>query len=202
VAGAEPAHGAVGPPVDAQQATGQPVAAQPASAGGAEAGAPAATAPSPSPSTAPTAPAAPAGGAPALPQPPPLGNQLAASLARLQTAPDGHHVLNIRVDPEDLGPVRVSAHIGTDGVRIELFGMTEAARDALRGALADLRRELAATGLQADLDLGSEETGSEESAPGTPGQLVEPQQTAAGAEQPPTTDPTAPLGGRGLDILA
>ncbi|HEY3339965.1 MAG TPA: hypothetical protein VGK18_15810, partial [Propionicimonas sp.] len=53
------------------------------------------------------------------------------------------------------GPVRVVAHIGAGGVRIELLGATDQAREALRAALPDLRRDLVAAGLPAELDLGS-----------------------------------------------
>ncbi|WP_454085661.1 flagellar hook-length control protein FliK [Georgenia sp. Marseille-Q6866] len=104
----------------------------------------------------------------------------------------------MHVDPEDLGPVKVSAHIGVDGVRIELHGMTDAAKDALRGALSDLRRELAATGLRADLDLGSEnqERGTaERPAPARDGER--PATTAA-----PAATPTTPVRHGGLDLLA
>ncbi|MCM3661959.1 flagellar hook-length control protein FliK [Georgenia satyanarayanai] len=135
---------------------------------------------------------------PATPPQQPLGTQLASALSRLRTAPEGHHVLHVRVDPEDLGPVRVSAHIGADGVRIELQGMTDAAKDALRGALHDLRRELAATGLRADLDLGSEnhQRGpAERPAPARDG--ARPVTTAA-----PAAAPTTPVRHGGLDLLA
>ena len=63
-------------------------------------------------------------------------------------------MLTLRVEPDSMGPVRVVAHIATDGVRIELLGGTDHAREALRAALPDLRRDLAATGMRADLDLG------------------------------------------------
>jgi len=84
---------------------------------------------------------------------PSIADQLAVRLASLRTAPLGEHVMTMRVDPESIGPVRVVAHIATDGVRIELFGGTDHAREALRSALPDLRRDLASTGLSADLDL-------------------------------------------------
>ncbi|MPV38996.1 flagellar hook-length control protein FliK, partial [Georgenia subflava] len=89
----------------------------------------------------------------------PLAGQLTPALARLRTAPEGTHVLNLRIDPEHLGPVRITAHIAPEGVRIELLGATEQAREALRVTLTDLRRDLAATGLHADLELAEERGG-------------------------------------------
>jgi flagellar hook-length control protein FliK len=88
-----------------------------------------------------------------------LAEQLGARLATLRTLPVGDHVLTLRVDPDSFGPVRVVAHIGAEGVRIELVGASDAARDALRSALPDLRRDLAATGLSAQLDLGRDQPG-------------------------------------------
>ena len=87
---------------------------------------------------------------------PSVADQIGVRLAGLRTAPLGEHIMTMRVDPESMGPIRVVAHIATDGVRIELLGGTDHAREALRAALPDLRRDLAATGLQADLDLAGQ----------------------------------------------
>ena len=76
----------------------------------------------------------------------------------------------LRVDPESIGPVRVVAHIGPEGVRIELVGATAQARDALRTALPDLRRDLVAAGLPADLGLGSGDGSSSRGHAGQNGQ--------------------------------
>jgi len=84
---------------------------------------------------------------------PSVAEQIGVRLASLRTAPLGEHIMTMRVDPESMGPIRVVAHIAADGVRIELLGGTDHAREALRAALPDLRRDLAATGLRADLDL-------------------------------------------------
>lgn len=128
----------------------------------------------PAPPTPPTPPgiSAPAGAGPAatvvaaqaaagtgsssLPTQAQLVSQLGDQLARLREAAPGEHVMTMRVTPESFGPVRVVAHLGPEGVRIELLGATEAAREALKNALSDLRRDLAATGLKADLALTSE----------------------------------------------
>lgn len=65
-------------------------------------------------------------------------------------------MLTVSVTPDDLGPVTVRAHVGTDGVRVELFAPTDGGRDALRGILTDLRRDLAAGGMNAQLNLSSQ----------------------------------------------
>jgi flagellar hook-length control protein FliK len=100
---------------------------------------------------------------------PALSDQLAAKLGEqlpaLRAAGNGQHVLTLHVDPEHFGPVSVVAHISPDAVRVELVGATDAARDALRQSLPDLRRDLAATGLSSDVSLGAD--GADGS--GTPG---------------------------------
>ena len=112
-------------------------------------------APSAAAATAPAAVTGPAGGA-SGPTTAQLGQQLSGPLGRLREAAPGEHVMTLRVNPETFGPVRVVAHIGAEGVRIELLGATDAARDALRQSLTDLRRDLAATGLKADLQLSAQ----------------------------------------------
>lgn len=81
--------------------------------------------------------------------------QLDARWPAVKAAGPGTHVMTLRLEPEHFGPLRVVAHIGAEGVRIELLGSTDAARDALRQALPDLKRDLVGVGLSADLDLGS-----------------------------------------------
>lgn len=93
---------------------------------------------------------------PAAPTPAPLATQLATPLFTLAGAKAGDHVLTVSVTPDNLGPVTVRAHVGTDGVRVELFAPTDGGRDALRGILTDLRRDLAAGGLNAQLNLSSQ----------------------------------------------
>jgi flagellar hook-length control protein FliK len=74
----------------------------------------------------------------------------------LASAAPGEHVVTISVTPENLGPVTVRAHITGEGIRVELFAPTDLAREALRVILPDLRRDLAGTGLSAQLDLSSD----------------------------------------------
>jgi flagellar hook-length control protein FliK len=123
--------------------------------------------------------------------------QLAGPIAVLRTAGPGQYAMVVRVCPESIGPVRVLAHIGADGVRIELIGATDQARDALRVALPDLRRDLAGAGLPADLSLGSE--------PGSggrhrPGVLRDPPTAAARGGPAPDPAPAPETATRGLDI--
>ncbi|MET1021837.1 MAG: flagellar hook-length control protein FliK, partial [Arthrobacter sp.] len=95
--------------------------------------------------------------APAVPVPVPQG--LAAQLVRpvftLVSAGMGQHTITVAVNPENLGPVTVQAHIGPAGIRVELFAANTDGRDVLRQILPDLKRELAGAGLNASLDLSS-----------------------------------------------
>jgi flagellar hook-length control protein FliK len=161
----------------------------------------------PTQATAPSAAAA----APSAPAPvaaPPLAEQLGVRLGALRHAPLGEHVLTLRVEPDAIGPVRVVAHISADGVRIELAGATDQAAQALRGALADLRRDLAATGMRADLQLAGDgaganaqngRAGAEQDRPtgrGTGGLPV----AGAAPSAEPEPSPSA-TGRRGLDLV-
>lgn len=92
---------------------------------------------------APAAPPAPAAAQPAFAS---LHRQLAGPVASLVAAPDGGQTITVNVAPEGVGPVTVRAQLGADGMRVELSAPTDAGRDALRGLLPDLRRDLAAGG--------------------------------------------------------
>ncbi|WP_311497365.1 flagellar hook-length control protein FliK [uncultured Mobiluncus sp.] len=83
-----------------------------------------------------------------------LFDQMQHQLSRLKVLGQGQHQLKLAINPETFGPVRVAANFHADGtVHLQLLGASEAAREQLRQALSDLRRDLASTGLQADLDL-------------------------------------------------
>ncbi|WP_146066095.1 flagellar hook-length control protein FliK [Cryobacterium sp. Y82] len=86
----------------------------------------------------------------------PLAAQIMKPLFSLATAAPGEHVLTISVSPDNLGPVTVRAHVTGEGIRVELFAPTDLAREALRVILPDLRRDLAGSGLSAQLDLSSD----------------------------------------------
>lgn len=83
----------------------------------------------------------------------PLARQIGNAMAHLRFAPDGHYVFSARVHPEDLGPIKVTAHLRADGVHVELAGLTPAAVDALRGAVGELRHDLLAAGIRSDATL-------------------------------------------------
>jgi flagellar hook-length control protein FliK len=95
-----------------------------------------------------------------------LATQVAAPLFTLAGVKPGEHVLTINVTPDNLGPVTVRAHVTIDSVRVELFAPNDAGRDALRAILPDLRRDLAGSGLNANLNLSSQNQASDHGAPG------------------------------------
>lgn len=64
--------------------------------------------------------------------------------------------MTISVTPDTLGPVTVRAHVGPEGIRVELFAPTDLGRDAIRAILPDLRKDLAGAGVGANLDLSSQ----------------------------------------------
>src|SRR5690606_3242343 len=106
--------------------------------------------------SAPSAPAAPQAAAPAVPAAPapaptPVPQDFAAQLAKpivnLRTAGGGEHIVTVSVTPENLGPVTVRAHVGADGMRIELVAPSDAGREALKSIMTELRRDLAALGV-------------------------------------------------------
>jgi flagellar hook-length control protein FliK len=55
--------------------------------------------------------------------------------------------MTVDITPEELGPVRVHVELRDGNVELRLAGHSEAARDALRAALPDLRRALEAAGV-------------------------------------------------------
>ncbi len=174
-----------------------------------------AAASAPAPATPTQAPAAAPAVAPSAPViPPQLASQLSGQLTSLRALPQGDHVLTLTVNPESFGPVKVVAHIGTDGVHLEIFGASEQARAALRAALPDLRRDLVGVGLDPRLDVGNGASGGakDESAmadphgfgdkqPGRPG-LSAGSATRATAElpHPLTTSPSRAARRGGIDL--
>lgn len=93
--------------------------------------------------------------APGTASPPGFSAQLAKPVFTLAAAGPGEHVMTVKVAPEDLGPVTVQAHIAADGVKVQLFAPTDVGRAAVQAALPELRRDLAAAGLGASLDLSA-----------------------------------------------
>ncbi|MFD3445017.1 flagellar hook-length control protein FliK [Microbacteriaceae bacterium 4G12] len=121
-----------------------------------------ATAPATAPQAAPVgvpAPAVPAVAAPAAPQaavPATLPAQLAKPIFTLAAAGHGEHVVTVTLAPDNLGPVTVRAHVSAESMQVQLFAASDLGRDAVRAILPDLRRDIAATGLQTSLDLSSQ----------------------------------------------
>ena len=106
----------------------------------------------PSPSTAPVATpqtsvtaAAPVDTTETAPANRAVAAQVSPVVVSVAQRPMGTHHLTMTVNPDSLGPVTVRAHISASGeVQVELSGATDAGRDALRGILIELRRDLAA----------------------------------------------------------
>ncbi|MFF8660441.1 flagellar hook-length control protein FliK [Glutamicibacter creatinolyticus] len=94
----------------------------------------------------PTAPAALSEAARTATPVPALHRQLFAPISTLAVTPHGERMLSVKVAPDSLGPITVTAQLGGDGLRVDLTASTDAGRDALRAMLPELRRELAATG--------------------------------------------------------
>ncbi|KNY06888.1 flagellar hook-length control protein FliK [Microbacterium sp. GCS4] len=136
----------------ASAAVASPAPTSTASAGAAspaEDGVPASAPPTPAIAAAvpatPTVTAAPVDAAtPASPVSRAVAAQVSPVVVSIAQRPSGVHQLTMTVNPDSLGPVTIRAHIGQGGdVRVELFGATDAGRDALRAIVTDLRRDLA-----------------------------------------------------------
>lgn len=97
---------------------------------------------------------------PPAPVTPPLNVQLAPALFNLRGAESGTHVLTLTVAPEAVGPVTVRAHVGADGIRIELSAPTGQGRSALDAMLPELRRDLSQAGMNSSLSLAANPDGS------------------------------------------
>jgi flagellar hook-length control protein FliK len=113
--------------------------------------------------------------APAPAAPVPFTAQLARPIFSLAAAGAGEHVMTVSVTPDNLGPVTVRAHVGAEGVRVELFAPNDLGREAIRAIIPDLRRDLAGAGLGSNLSLSSQnqpttDGSSHGSATGQPGE--------------------------------
>ncbi|MEZ0493738.1 flagellar hook-length control protein FliK [Kineococcus sp. TBRC 1896] len=92
-----------------------------------------------------TAPAAAVASTP--PAPLPLANPAAFAhgvAGRLEDLPaaDAVHRMSVEVNPQGLGPVKVTAEVSGGALHVSLAGASEAARHALKAAVGDLQREL------------------------------------------------------------
>lgn len=92
-----------------------------------------------------------------------LPEQLGTPLLRVARAGNGEHIVTVKVTPENLGPVTVRAHVDGQNVKIELSTPNSIGSEAVKLVIADLRRDLAAAGVNATLtvgDHGQSDTGS------------------------------------------
>ena len=127
----------------------------------------------------------------------------------LAAAGAGEHVMTVHVTPDTLGPVTVRAHVGGEGVRVELFAPTDAGRDALRAILPDLRRDLGGAGLTGTLDLSSQnQPAPQHDAPGggrhgvPEGRPTAPRASSEGVASPrPTLSATADGSAHTIDLI-
>ncbi|MGQ0632756.1 MAG: NlpC/P60 family protein [Sporichthyaceae bacterium] len=82
------------------------------------------------------------------PAPAATAAQLANPLFTLHRAGvDGTHRMSVELQPDSLGPVRIEVELSGGQIDLRLAGGSEAARDALRAALPDLRRALESAGI-------------------------------------------------------
>lgn len=127
---------------------------------------------------------------------PPLVAQLAKPIFTLSSAAGGEHTLTVKVVPENLGPVTVRAHIGPDGLRVELFAPSDLGRESLRSILPDLRRDLADQGLPATLDLSSQNQPSDRGGDGAARERIQPERAEPHAPILGGITPADPVAGR------
>lgn len=95
----------------------------------------------------------------------PLTTQLTRPIFSLAAAGTGEHVMTVSITPDNLGPVTVRAHVGPEGVRVELFAPNDPGRDAIRTIIPDLKRDLVGAGLGGNLTLSSQNQPSSDGSP-------------------------------------
>ncbi|MCP1430091.1 hypothetical protein J3D45_002589 [Microbacterium foliorum] len=174
----------------------------------------AATAPAPVPSNAPLAAPDAADASTRA-----VAAQVSPVVVSIAQRPAGTHHLTLTVNPDNLGPVTLRAHISAAGdVQVELSGATEIGREALRTMLVDLRRDLAGVMPHATLSMGvgagAESPSDRGGQPGAGGAAGDPSASESDGRprQHPESDPgrTSPgviptttiAAGAGLDIFA
>ena len=86
-------------------------------------------------------------------------SQLGHRLVALAEADQGVHRLSVQLHPQDLGIVQVVAVLSEGRLHLQLSAGSDLGREALRGALADLRADLASAGLGAETTLDLSEQG-------------------------------------------
>ncbi|MCR2793223.1 NlpC/P60 family protein [Microbacterium sp. zg.Y625] len=173
------------------------------------------------PGTADQVAAPPSPAAAASPARTPLAQQITAPVLSLARADDGQHTLTLRVSPETLGPVTVTAQISGSSLTIELASPSDMGREALRALLVDLRRDLAALAPNASILLAAADTaagggpqsqtgawsgGSASGSASSGQQDARPETAPHGSRQPaadaPPAAPPPPVPGSGIDLFA
>jgi flagellar hook-length control protein FliK len=91
---------------------------------------------------------------------PTVAQQLQGPLLSLRSAPDGDHVMVVRVSPEHLGMVTVHVTVSHGDLSVQLVASTTGGHDALQSMMTDLRRDLGAggAGTATSLSLSSGDT--------------------------------------------
>jgi flagellar hook-length control protein FliK len=77
---------------------------------------------------------------------PSVAQQLQGPLLSLRSAPDGDHVMIVRVSPDHLGSVTVHATVSQGDLSVQLIASTSTGHDALQSMMTDLRRDLGGGG--------------------------------------------------------
>ncbi|MGN6612905.1 MAG: flagellar hook-length control protein FliK [Angustibacter sp.] len=94
-----------------------------------------------------------------------------ALAAAVAATTSGLHTINVQLRPAQLGTVQVTATMSDQGLTVHLHAATDATREVLRSALADLRADLTAGGVSdlASLDV-SDHAPDQQQAWGQPGE--------------------------------
>ncbi|HEY5248083.1 MAG TPA: flagellar hook-length control protein FliK [Dermatophilaceae bacterium] len=109
------------------------------------------------PPSVPILPAASLGGPAASPSfPVAMHQQVFAAVSPLVRGGDGSYRVQLQLHPADLGAVQVNVQVRHGEISIQMNAADPAAREAIRGALSDLRQQLEDQGLRA----GSMEVGA------------------------------------------
>jgi flagellar hook-length control protein FliK len=129
-----------------------------------------------------------------------LAEQVLSKVTPLRRGPDGTHVLTMRLDPGDLGPLTVVAEVRGGTIRLELTAVVPAVQEALKAAAGDLQRELADAGFGgAAVDVRSDSSAGGQSALGDRSDRRSTQGPAHGADAGVGGTAYEPRGDRAAD---
>jgi len=130
-----------------------------------------------------------------------VGQQLGGPVAALARAGNGVHQITVHLRPAELGAVQVVATLGDAGTTVQLRAGTDATREVLRAALADLGADLAAAGVQGTSVEVSDQRPSHHPGTGHPGdetgrRAPAPVEVPGGTGRTRDAEPTRPTAGR------